>query len=79
MSGIERGYVEILVHTSAPSRGQDDTRYRALADVYLAFEPANRTALDELSQSYSQDEQTDRSRSETGIRGSSEANGLSQE
>jgi hypothetical protein len=47
------------VHTSAPSRGQDDTRYRALAHAYLAFEPANRTALDELSQSYSQDEQTD--------------------
>lgn len=59
MSGIERGRVEILVHTSAPSRGQDDTRYRSLAHAYLAFEPANRTSLHELSQRYSQDEQTD--------------------
>ena len=45
MSGIERGYVEILVHTSAPSRGPDDARYRALAQTYLDFEPANRTVL----------------------------------
>jgi hypothetical protein len=38
--------VEILVHTSAPSRGQDDTRYRALAQAYLNFVPATRQRLE---------------------------------
>lgn len=32
--------VEILVHITAPSRGKDDARYRALASAYLEFEPA---------------------------------------
>lgn len=58
MSGIERGYVEILVHTSAPSRGQDDTRYRALAQAYLDFEPASRAALDGLPEYAVENEQT---------------------
>ena len=38
--------VEILVHTSAPSRGQDDARYRALAQAYLQFAPATRQRLE---------------------------------
>lgn len=60
MSGSERGYVEILVHTSAPSRGQDDTRYRALAQAYLDFEPANRrTVLDGERRTQDEDEFTD--------------------
>jgi hypothetical protein len=33
--------VEILVHASAPSRGGDDRRYRALTSAYLDFEPAS--------------------------------------
>jgi hypothetical protein len=38
--------VEILVHISAPSRGQDDARYRALAQAYLQFsEPATRQRI----------------------------------
>jgi hypothetical protein len=37
--------VEILVHTSAPSRGQDDARYRALAHAYLQFAPATRQRI----------------------------------
>ncbi|RDL38373.1 uncharacterized protein BP5553_02713 [Venustampulla echinocandica] len=37
--------VEILVHTSAPSRGQDDARYRALAQAYIQFVPATIIAL----------------------------------
>ncbi|KAJ8061973.1 hypothetical protein OCU04_009756 [Sclerotinia nivalis] len=40
MAHTTRENVEILVHTSAPSRGQDDTRYRAFARAYLSFEPA---------------------------------------
>ncbi|CAD6453074.1 7b3bdc61-a740-45c4-aceb-0263b7072f41 [Sclerotinia trifoliorum] len=40
MAHTTRENVEILVHTSAPSRGQDDTRYRAFASAYLNFEPA---------------------------------------
>lgn len=40
MAHLTRENVEILVHTSAPSRGQDDTRYRAFATAYLNFEPA---------------------------------------
>ena len=37
---------EILVHISAPSNASDDTRYRALAAAYLAYEPATRISLD---------------------------------
>lgn len=37
--------IEILVHASARSTARDDTRYRALAQAYLAFEPVSRTAL----------------------------------
>ncbi len=40
MEEREQGGVEILVHTTAPSRGKDDARYRALASAYLEFEPA---------------------------------------
>ena len=40
MAGFAGREVEILVHTTAPSRGQDDARYRALARAYLDFEPA---------------------------------------
>jgi hypothetical protein len=40
MASIASGDVEIMVHTTAPSRGQDDTRYRALARAYMGFEPA---------------------------------------
>ncbi|KAH6670600.1 hypothetical protein B0J14DRAFT_545066 [Halenospora varia] len=39
--------IEILVHTSAPSRGQDDARYRALARAYLDFIPHTRQPLSE--------------------------------
>jgi len=47
MVGIARGEVEILVHTTAPSRGQDDARYRALAQAYLDFEPMTYRELEE--------------------------------
>lgn len=40
-----KGGVEILVHTSAPSRGKDDAHYRALASAYLLFEPVKRLGL----------------------------------
>jgi hypothetical protein len=40
-----KGGLEILVHTSAPSRGKDDTHYRALASAYLLFEPVKRLSL----------------------------------
>jgi hypothetical protein len=40
-----KGNVEILVHTSAPSRGKDDAHYRALASAYLLFEPVTRLNL----------------------------------
>ena len=40
-----KGSVEILVHTSAPSRGKDDGHYRALASAYLLFEPVTRLSL----------------------------------
>lgn len=40
--------IEILVHTSAPSRGPDDARYRALASAYLHFEPASRCSLADM-------------------------------
>jgi hypothetical protein len=46
MAGIARREVEILVHATAPSRGQDDARYRSLAQAYLDFEPASTHGLD---------------------------------
>ncbi|KAI9052735.1 hypothetical protein LZ554_003009 [Drepanopeziza brunnea f. sp. 'monogermtubi'] len=50
MADIARKDVEILVHATAPSRGQDDTRYRELAQAYLDFQPWNRiTILEELA------------------------------
>ncbi|KAI1118772.1 hypothetical protein F5Y14DRAFT_397595 [Nemania sp. NC0429] len=36
----EKPDVEILIHIGAPSRAVDDTRYRALAAAYIAYEPA---------------------------------------
>ncbi|KAM3085695.1 hypothetical protein ACMFMG_002761 [Clarireedia jacksonii] len=45
MSYEERNDVEILVHTSAPSRGLDDVKYRALATAYLNFQPTSRQHL----------------------------------
>ncbi|KAF5868726.1 uncharacterized protein Bfra_012057 [Botrytis fragariae] len=45
MAHTLRENVEILVHTSAPSRGQDDTRYRAFARAYLNFESATSLQL----------------------------------
>ncbi len=39
--------MEIMVHVTAASRGQDDLRYRALARSYLVFEPATRQQLRE--------------------------------
>jgi len=39
--------VEILVHTSAPSRGKDDAHYRALASAYLLFDPVKHLSLDD--------------------------------
>ncbi|RFU29225.1 hypothetical protein B7463_g7139, partial [Scytalidium lignicola] len=39
--------LEILVHTSAPSRNQDDENYRALARSYLGFKPVRRLSLSE--------------------------------
>jgi hypothetical protein len=50
--------MEILVHTSAPSRGPDDARYRALAQTYLDFEQANRIVLGGQPKSDGHDEQT---------------------
>ncbi|CAL3966516.1 unnamed protein product [Diplocarpon coronariae] len=47
MAGIARKDVEILIHTTAPSRGQDDARYRALAQAYLDFQPAKRREIGE--------------------------------
>ncbi|KAH8820300.1 hypothetical protein F5884DRAFT_763438 [Xylogone sp. PMI_703] len=41
------GMLEILVHASAPSRNQDDEKYRALAKSYLDFRPARRVSLSE--------------------------------
>ncbi|KUJ11061.1 uncharacterized protein LY89DRAFT_689010 [Mollisia scopiformis] len=48
MSDIARGNVEILVYTTAPSLGRDDTRYRALAQAYLDFRPAKRRWLGDI-------------------------------
>jgi hypothetical protein len=45
MTEKERGSVEILVHTSAPSRGKDDAHYRAIALAYLLFEPVKRVSF----------------------------------
>lgn len=45
MTEKAEGCLEILVHISAPSRGKDDTRYRALARAYQSFEPINRLSL----------------------------------
>ncbi|KAH8674630.1 hypothetical protein BGZ60DRAFT_372511 [Tricladium varicosporioides] len=42
--------LELLVHTSAPSRGQDDARYRALARAYLDFTPHTHHSLSEPPQ-----------------------------
>lgn len=39
-----------MVHTSAPGRGRDDTRYRALAQAFLDFQPATQIRLDNESQ-----------------------------
>ena len=41
MESIASANVQILVHTTAPSRGQDDSRYRALARAYIDYEPAD--------------------------------------
>ena len=46
MAGIARREVEILVYATAPSRGQDDARYRSLAQAYLDFQPAATHRLD---------------------------------
>jgi len=45
MASITSTDVEILVHTTAPSRGQDDARYRALARAYVGFQPQTRQIL----------------------------------
>ncbi|KAB8292077.1 hypothetical protein EYC80_007823 [Monilinia laxa] len=47
MAHTTRENVEILVHTSAPSQGQDDARYRAFARAYLNFENATSLQLQE--------------------------------
>ncbi|RDW60263.1 hypothetical protein BP5796_11869 [Coleophoma crateriformis] len=41
----DRKGVEILIHTGAPSRGQDDARYRSFARAFLDFEPSKRIRL----------------------------------
>ncbi|KAH7354846.1 hypothetical protein BKA65DRAFT_394962 [Rhexocercosporidium sp. MPI-PUGE-AT-0058] len=46
MAGIARQDIEILVHTTAPSRGQDDARYRRMAEAYLGFQPETRRRLE---------------------------------
>ncbi|XMA17698.1 hypothetical protein WAI453_010489 [Rhynchosporium graminicola] len=46
MPGIARENVEILVHTTAPSRGQDDAKRRRMAEAYLSFHPATKTTLE---------------------------------
>lgn len=56
MAGIARKDVEILVHTTAPSRGQDDARYRALAQAYLDFQPAGRRRVEEEPQNNATEE-----------------------
>ena len=56
MAGIVRREVEILVHTTAPSRGQDDARYRALAQAYLDFEPAEIHRLEDEQEQGSEED-----------------------
>ena len=56
MPGTARGDVEIWVHTTAPSRGQDDARYRALAQAYLDFEPAEIRRLDDESAEHTEED-----------------------
>jgi hypothetical protein len=51
MTSIASTNIEILVHTTAPSGGQDDARYRALARAYMRFEPETRRNLREDSSS----------------------------
>lgn len=51
MAGIARKNVEILVHTTAPSRGQDDARYRRMAEAYLTFEPSTRHIIEQKDNS----------------------------
>jgi len=47
MERIADRNVEILVHATASSRGQDDARYRALTRAYLNFTPQSRQILEE--------------------------------
>jgi hypothetical protein len=42
---VDGSDVEILVHTTAPSRGPDDARYRALAHAYLNFQPTTKQKI----------------------------------
>jgi hypothetical protein len=46
------------VHTTAPSRGQDDARYRAMARTYLDFEPSSCLVLDQGPGTPAEDGQT---------------------
>jgi len=50
MATIAKEDMQILVHTTAPSRGQDDVRYRALAQAYIDFEPVNHSIIRERRQ-----------------------------
>ncbi|PQE08096.1 hypothetical protein CJF31_00011960 [Rutstroemia sp. NJR-2017a BVV2] len=59
MASEEKNEVEILVHTSAPSRGVDDVKYRALAAAYLNFQPARRQHLQEDPNTVTVDAQAD--------------------
>ncbi|PQE21947.1 hypothetical protein CJF32_00009962 [Rutstroemia sp. NJR-2017a WRK4] len=59
MASEERNDVEILVHTSAPSRGVDDVKYRALATAYLNFQPARRHHLQDDPNTVRVDAQAD--------------------
>ncbi|KAK3311276.1 uncharacterized protein B0T15DRAFT_68509 [Chaetomium strumarium] len=42
---MDKPETEILVHIAAPSRALDDSKYRALAAAYLAFEPRSRNLV----------------------------------
>ncbi|TEY43436.1 hypothetical protein BOTCAL_0372g00120 [Botryotinia calthae] len=57
MAHTSRENVEILVHTSAPSRGQDDSKYRAFARAYLNFESAASLQLQDAPQDDTRDEE----------------------
>jgi hypothetical protein len=48
--------VEIMVHTTAPSRGQDDARYRHMARAYLDFEAVTSQVLGESPRDVTADE-----------------------